>query len=374
MQAQPLGNTTRFASASGEKSAAADIARARAKRFALQGIARELLPGERVANCLRAVRPESRGVEIWQSSSHEKAHYKGLMPCGSVWTCPVCASKITERRREELSRALEVSKEKYSPVMVTVTFSHSPSDSLKDLLEVLNSAWRSLKSGRFWNSIKERYGIVGAVSALEVTIGSNGWHPHKHSLFFCSKEVDASQLEHELSQKWQSILSKKERYASALHGLSVKSADKAAAEYISKLSKWTLDYEMSKAPVKKSASGMSAFQLLELSLTAKSEEQRAWCRAKFIEYSEALKSKHFIQWSAGLKALLGIEEPELTDEEIAELAEDDSVFLALLTREQWRLVCANDIRAELLEVASSGDVSKLWSFLGKFGIFNREVT
>ena len=113
------------------------------------------------------------------------------------------------------------------------------------------------------------------------------------------------------------MLSKKERYASALHGLSVKSADKAAAEYISKLSKWTLDYEMSKSPVKKSISGMSAFQLLELSLTAKSEEQRAWCRAKFIEYSEALKSKHFLQWSAGLKALLGLEEPELTDEELS---------------------------------------------------------
>ena len=38
---------------------------------------------------------------------HNKAFYQGLMSCGGIWTCPVCAAKISERRRQELKQAIE---------------------------------------------------------------------------------------------------------------------------------------------------------------------------------------------------------------------------------------------------------------------------
>src|SRR5690606_2958938 len=76
------------------------------KRFFLQSQARELLPDERVAVCLRKLRPVTKTVDVLYSPEVKKAHYKGLITCARVWLCPVCAANITERRREELTAAL----------------------------------------------------------------------------------------------------------------------------------------------------------------------------------------------------------------------------------------------------------------------------
>jgi hypothetical protein len=72
-------------------------------------------------------------------------------------------------------------------------------------------------------------------------------------------------------------------------------------------------------------------------------------------------------WSKGLRAKLGIGEAK-SDEVIAKEIEADAVLLAMLSRLQWRQVLGNDIRGELLQVASKGDPDLLWSFLAEFGI------
>ena len=70
----------------------------RVERFALQSVARDILPDSRTAKCLR-IRAHDKDVQVWKSKNHKTASYGGLQTCGSVWTCPVCGAKVVERRR-----------------------------------------------------------------------------------------------------------------------------------------------------------------------------------------------------------------------------------------------------------------------------------
>lgn len=45
-------------------------------------------------------------IDLCKGHTHGKAFYQGLMACGGVWTCPVCAAKVSERRRQELKEAI----------------------------------------------------------------------------------------------------------------------------------------------------------------------------------------------------------------------------------------------------------------------------
>ena len=69
----------------------------RVERFALQSVARDILPTSRTAKCLR-IRAYDKDVQVW-TKNHKTASYAGLQTCGSVWVCPVCGAKVVERRR-----------------------------------------------------------------------------------------------------------------------------------------------------------------------------------------------------------------------------------------------------------------------------------
>ena len=74
-------------------------------------------------------------IEIHKGLTNGKAFYHGLMACGSVWTCPVCAAKIAERRRLELKQAIEAAKVKgFGVYFVTLTIPHGVGDDLHQLL------------------------------------------------------------------------------------------------------------------------------------------------------------------------------------------------------------------------------------------------
>src|SRR5689334_11608304 len=103
--------------------------RGRLLRWALQAEARAILPHERVTECLRKINPMSMGVQMLYSPLHQVTHYKSLMVCGSVWLCPLCAAKISERRRDELERAVARHvAQKGAVYMATYTVSHSRYD------------------------------------------------------------------------------------------------------------------------------------------------------------------------------------------------------------------------------------------------------
>ncbi|MFJ1306709.1 rolling circle replication protein, Rep63 protein, partial [Acinetobacter baumannii] len=103
----------------------------------LQDQSAKLLPKERVCNCLKKRIDKTKQREVKYNENRKKAHYANVQRCGSIWSCPVCAKQITEKRREELKKGLETWKNVHrgSVMLLTLTFSHSQSESLKSLLE-----------------------------------------------------------------------------------------------------------------------------------------------------------------------------------------------------------------------------------------------
>ena len=126
----------------------------RAERYAMQSVAKDLLPNERVKICLRNI--VSSYVEVRKHLITEKAFYSGLMICGSVWTCPVCAAKISERRKNELHQATTAHKSEGGYLaMLTLTVRHSKSDKLGTLLEAFNGATNKMMTSKQYHQIRQ---------------------------------------------------------------------------------------------------------------------------------------------------------------------------------------------------------------------------
>jgi Replication protein len=329
----------------------------RVARFSLQSVARSILPKSRTAKCLR-IRAYNSEIQVWKHHEHNTAAYAGLQTCGSVWSCPICAAKVAERRRAELQAAMAVHRAGAGAVtLLTLTTPHQKTDKLSELLENQSKALH-----RFWRdrTVKEVFkdmGTIGHVRALEVTHGrkspsNNGWHPHYHCLMFCGSGVDLGRFDGPQMKDWQVRLYL--RWAaccvksglgepSYAHGLKLDDGTKAG----NYAAKWGLEDEMTKGHTKKSLHGETPFDFLRAYLADGSDRQAA---ALFSEFSETFKGKRQLSWSKGLKALFAIE--ETSDEELSTRVEESAILLGLLTVDQWRDVLKVDGRATVLEIAA----------------------
>lgn len=350
-----LGKNTKLSSNLGET---------RLKRYFLQAVARSILPNSRLNICMRLQVP-GKNVQVWHSPARSKAFYKNLAVCGSIWICPVCASKISERRRQELGPALE--KSPYFTCMATFTFRHTRQDLLTDLRFDFESSMKFLRSGGAWVALKEKYGIVGDITGTESTVGIfNGWHLHKHALFEAGDQVDPENFKDDLFWLYEKSLKKSGLFADYDHGLMV-SIPKSAIDELYP-SKWGLEDELTKSNVKKAHAGFSPFQLLEVHSSGVELDGDRFLAARwFREYAAAMKGVHQLQWSQGLRKLLelGVEK---TDEALAvETVETGDILLACLTVGDWAKVLGNDARAELLNIADRGIMDELINFLRGLG-------
>jgi hypothetical protein len=113
----------------------------RIHEFLLQDQSAKLLPLERVCNCLKKRIDKKQQRTVKYNEDRQKALWGNVQRCGSVWTCPVCAKQITEKRRDELKTGLETWKNAHSGgvLLLTLTFSHSANESLKSLLQRQNT-------------------------------------------------------------------------------------------------------------------------------------------------------------------------------------------------------------------------------------------
>jgi len=230
------------------------------RRFQLQAAARELLPREAVARCLRRAIPQRDMalVDVLYAPAKGAAHYGGLQICKSVWHCPVCAAKISERRREELTEALRIWSEQHTTedrrlLLVTFTLQHSIGDDLSVILGALRRARRLLVSGRGAKYLSDDYGVIGMVRSLEVTYGSNGWHPHLHVIMLFDREVPIIPFEIAIKDRWRQCVEKAGRTASWQHGVDVRYSDADIAAYMAKWGKepkWTAAHELTKGVTK----------------------------------------------------------------------------------------------------------------------------
>ena len=332
-----------------------DPMESRVQRFALQSMARAILPESRTAKCLR-IRAFDSDVQVWKSREHGTASYGGLQTCGSVWACPVCAAKIAERRRVELLDAMELHKAQGGAVyLLTLTTPHQRGDVLVELLAQQGKALQSFLRDRKVKEVFKEMGHLGQVRALEVTHGrksarNNGWHPHFHILQFCQvngSEADRKDWTARLYMRWAAYCQKAGLgMPSYAHGIKLDDGTKAS-DYVTK---GGLEDEMTKGHTKKAkAGGESPFDLLRAAMADRQDKQ---AMALFREFAECFKGKRQLSWSNGLKARFFVDEK--TDEELAQEKDDRAVLLGLLSVDQWRDVLKVDGRGVLLDIAAKG--------------------
>jgi len=328
-------------------------------RFALLDEARRLLPDARVADCMRRIIPGGENtVDVMFDPEHEAAHFKGVVTCGSPWLCPICAAKISERRKIELQEGL-VAHPELSQVMVTLTLQHRRGDALSGLLDNLKDGLQFARSGAPWQRFVDRLGIAGSVTATEITWGEgSGWHPHAHVLLLCEtvpSESELVRLEGFLSERFGGWIGKNGGYVSPEFGVKVQLGDAGGAAYVAK---WGSAAELTKSNQKLGRDNrLGPWGLLALSADG---DRKAG--ALFQEYAAAVRGRRVLRFSRGLRDRLGMGD-EKSDEELAVAEEATAVVLATLDRYQWACVVGNGARGELLEVAARGDPEKLWLWL-----------
>ncbi|MCW8500603.1 protein rep, partial [Streptococcus macedonicus] len=150
------------------------------------------MPRERVGNCLKKRIDKTKQREVKYNENRKKAHWSNVQRCGSVWTCPVCAKQITEKRREELKNGIETWKRAHSGgvLLLTLTFSHSVKESLSSLLERQRKAIKIFYETTRVKVLLKQIGVQYKIKSLEMTYGQNGWHPHNHILLLTQNQVE----------------------------------------------------------------------------------------------------------------------------------------------------------------------------------------
>lgn len=331
---------------------------ARAERFALLAVARDILGKDhRTGKCM-ARRLPKQSVKIWKDKAHGKAFYSGLRTCGALWTCPHCAAKISERRRVELVEGLAAAKTMGLEVkLLTLTIPHAIGDDVKVIVNQLLGAWSRCTNGRVAKKLHELLGLRGFIRSFEVTYGANGFHPHLHILLFLDKPWSNSSVQNAFCPIWQNAC----RLAglpipSEAHGCRVDDGSKVSA-YVSK---WGLENEMTKSHTKRGKQGgMTPWDFLRADLAG--EENAPKFRGLFRAYAEAVKSKSQLYWSNGLRALLELGK-EVSDEELAAAQVEEASMLADLSVDQWRAIAHARAQAAVLDVAEDNP-QELQAFL-----------
>lgn len=359
------------------------IAEIRLARFALQSVARKILfkhmhprgasSSWRVTQCMR--RLAGSDVRVLKSLEYGSCHYGNLRVCGSVWTCPVCAAKISQFRKSEIEVAGETHKQAGGHMyMVTLTFSHSRQDKLKDLIgdskrnSGLRAALRRLRNSRGYKSLAKEIGLVGVIRNLEVTVGQHGWHPHVHELWLVSEKQSVHGLQamlNALFAQWEAACLKSGlARPNRKRGVHIVEA-LTPAEYLQKWGReqrWTIGSELAKSHIKNGA-GIKSRTPFDLLCSVAEGEEVERSQALFREYASAFFGQRQCFWTVGLKEAFGL--AERSDEEIAEAQEDRAVEVCSISLERWRLLLAQpyEARSLVLSLAETGGSESVDVFL-----------
>lgn len=337
----PLGKLTKSQAIVGTKGFQ------RLHSFILQDQSAKLLPKERVCNCLKRRIDKNKNRTVMFNENREKAQWGNLQRCGSIWSCPVCATQITEKRRAEMGQLINFWNDQPDAdlKLMTLTFSHGQSEPLKVLLSKLKHAIAMFFASRKFKELSEVCKIKYKVRSLEVTYGSNGWHPHFHILLMTNDVNDlAFSYRDELAKLWMHCcVSKGLKSPSMQHGLDIRDGS-YAQEYVAK---WGLDYEMTKGNVKKGRKeSLSPFDILQLSID--DEEVYGKSSSKlWQEFAISMKGQRQLVWSRGLKKLVGIDEKD--DQEVVDETDDESITLREVDEVTFDLLVRYQKRHEFLK-------------------------
>lgn len=338
-------------------------------RFALQKTVAKLLPEFRISKCLHCVQSNARHISVYMSKKHKTVSVSNLQTCGSVWLCPVCAAKITERRRKEVNKAIEAHKAAGGSVsFVTRTTPHYKNDSLLSIRNKYRKADEKYRGHRAYKTTVKLKKVIGSIKVFELTVSdANGWHLHVHEVYFHDagafegaavssnpayvqflKEFEAG-----LYERWRaSALAAGFEEPSREHGLQVQNGD-FAADYFAKWgvepsTSWGADAELTKSHIKDSNKGYTPFALFRLYQETENEALVPIIQ----EYAHTMHGQKQLMWSRGLKARFAID--DLEDEELIEQLEDDAEEIGTICPMQWKFIVQNNLRTEFFILAAQG--------------------
>lgn len=323
----------------------------------------------RTAWCHRAAFSSDGQVTLHRSTDG-RGRLGGVQTCANVWTCPVCCARIAETRRRELTAAMLMHRQDGGAAyLLTFTFPHDVSGRLADQLPALAKARQRFQNSRAWKAWIAEAKRVGAVTSLEVTYGSQGWHPHLHMLVFCrpgafgEAQADPGTGDlHSLAilnlhSLWVSCLQAvglcdRSQVTDAMkHAFNVRGGEKAA-EYVAKYgSDAELAAELTASHAKMGRRRLAGhwhatpFQLVQLVADGRDELIPAWH-----EYVDAFAGKRMLTWTPGLKAHFGI--AELTDDDLAAQGigpQAEETQVATLDAGQFRAVLGAAALGRLIE-------------------------
>lgn len=331
-------------------------------RYRLQGAAAKALPKERVSGCGRPAGP------VGVRNGKHGAYFDGLFRCGSVWTCPVCASRISEVRRQEVAEVLSAWEGQGGTVyMAMLTLPHNRGQTCRDLKGAVAGTWQRLLACRPYARLKARLGGVHWARALEVTYGDNGWHPHLHLLVFFRAGVTEDQAQAfgaMLFEQWAKRVEKAGfgECNPELWRFERAEATERAGDYVTK---WGADHELTHWHVKEArGGGRSPWQLLH---DIGRGDRRAIMR--FREYAAAFKGARQLTWSRGLREEMGLRDPKSDEDAALSDPEEDAPCLAVLPVHVFQKVRRKRLQAALLaHVEAHPSARALEQFLKQHGI------
>ncbi len=334
---------------------------ARRRRYEAQATAAALLPGERVSRC--GWRPIEGHIGI---SCRDGRHFvSNVRVCGSVWTCPNCASKVATRRADELNAAVNSWTDQGGSVwLLTLTIDHVRKNTLEDLVKRFTEAMRKLWAGKWSASWRSDSGQVGIVRNIEVTWGAtNGWHPHCHALLFVGSD-EVSCFESRIKERWQSVAARFGFSVSLKRGatLDLVTDGRVVSDYVNKdeTATWGAAHELTWANIK-TARGQRFTPFALLAACDLSEVSAA--PALFQEYADAFKGRRQLYWSKGLRDLLQLD-IELSDQDVAQARDDQAEFVAAVDTSIFCWIKARGFLPDLLDNADDFGLNGINAFLG----------
>lgn len=250
--------------------------------------------------------------------------------------------------------------------MATFTAQHNSWQHCKELRNKLVTIWGKMTNKRAWRELREVFGMVGFVRALEITHGENGWHPHLHVLMMTNRPLTddrEEEIERWLYGGWKvAAMACEAETRFAAFDFQRASSAKSAAEYVAK---WGAGCEIAKGAEKDGRGGSrSPWQLLD-----DADGGDAQAVFLFKEYAVAMKGARHLTYSQGIRELYGLREAA-SDQELAEQTElnvdsegNETGEIYRFDQCSWSKVVTRGLTAHVLEKGKEGGREAIDDFL-----------
>jgi len=317
----------------------------RRDRSRLRDALRAYAVSPRVARCGRSQIAPTVDICSALVDGRRVAFARGLLTCGSVWSCPSCSAKIRAGRAGEVQQVVEWHGQ-HRTFLWSLTVRHARGHSLERVRRGVARAMRLMQRGAPWRRFKARVGLVGSIRALEVTHGPNGWHPHLHALLLVERPDLLAMERAWLLGRWQScvVAALGAAHTPNEHGSDLRPCTDST--YIAKLG-----LELCDGAKTGRAGHRTPWQIAR----DVADGDVAGDRVLWREYGSAMFGARMLTWSLHLRRAAGLlDEP--TDLELAE-AEPDGVAVATplrMSRRLFRAIRGPDVLLALLEACETG--------------------